>query len=195
MKYITQTFINLSPPDAYDIDEAEDDELSEIWEILSWVCEKFTARWQLPDVVFYMLIEGKTEKIVEWAALQFSWTFRGASMTEELKDKAKSKELPTGLEDAFNYGYDPQMTIVRFKFLTYKKYQRRPTKLLDRLGTMIRPEFQKKGLGTYLTKLLNGLADADGSKSWVSARPSVVKMFQENGYKDVGSSADSHLER
>lgn len=66
--------------------------------------------------------------------------------------------------------------------------------LLDRKGTMVLPAFQKMGLGTYLTQHCNAISDKTGDKTWVPARPSSIKMFRQQGFKDVAAH-DWHLER
>ena len=58
---------------------------------------------------------------------------------------------------------------------------------VDRKGTMIHPDFQRRGFGTFLTHHCNAIADKTGRKTWVSARPSSVKMFRQCGFKDVAA--------
>ena len=65
---------------------------------------------------------------------------------------------------------------------------------LDRKATNVLPEFQKMRLGTYLTQHCNAIPDQSGNKTWVPARPSSVKMFRQQGFKDVAKH-DWHLER
>lgn len=59
---------------------------------------------------------------------------------------------------------------------------------------MVLPEYQKRGFATALTKHCNTIADKSGDRTWVSARPTSVKMFRDNGFVDVGT-VDAHLER
>ena len=59
---------------------------------------------------------------------------------------------------------------------------------------MIHPDFQKKRLGTYLTLHANSFADKAGDKTFVSARPTSIKMFLDNGFTTLGEH-DAHLER
>ena len=68
------------------------------------------------------------------------------------------------------------------------------TRYPDRKGTMVHPDYQKKGFGTELTKYCNAISDKSGDRTWVPARPTSVEMFRNNGFKDIGS-VDAHLER
>ena len=47
------------------------------------------------------------------------------------------------------------------------------------------PDFQKKGLGSRLTRHCNEIADKTGAQTWVVARPSSLHMFETLGYKIV----------
>ena len=97
--------------------------------------------------------------------------------------------LPTFIESlnfAGKHGYDPQ-----------KDYRKKPSLQspprpvsnirVDRKGTMIHPDFQRRGFGTYLTHHCNAIADKTGGKTWVPARPTSVKMFRQCGFKDVAT--------
>lgn len=64
----------------------------------------------------------------------------------------------------------------------------------DRKGTMIHPDFQKNGFGTFLTRYCNAIADKDGLRTFVPARPTSLKMFKSNGFREIGVH-DAHLER
>jgi hypothetical protein len=59
---------------------------------------------------------------------------------------------------------------------------------------MVLPGFQKKGFGTFLTRNCNAVSDKTGDRTWAPARPTSKKMFENEGYKLLGS-YDSHLER
>ncbi len=59
---------------------------------------------------------------------------------------------------------------------------------------MVHPDYQKKGFGSALTRYCNAISDKSGDRTWVPARPTSIKMFRDNGFKDVGE-VDSHLER
>lgn len=64
----------------------------------------------------------------------------------------------------------------------------------DRKGTMVHPDFQKRGFGSVLTRHCNAIMDKTGDRTFVPARPTSIKMFKDNGFKVVGFH-DSHLER
>ncbi len=63
-----------------------------------------------------------------------------------------------------------------------------------RKGTTVHPDFQKKGLGTWLTRHWNDVTDKTEDKTWCPCRPTSIKMFRDHGFKDVGV-VDGHLER
>ena len=57
----------------------------------------------------------------------------------------------------------------------------------DRKGTMIHPDFQKRGFGTALTYHCNAISDRTGGKTYVPARPSSNHMFRQCGFREVGT--------
>jgi N-acetylglutamate synthase-like GNAT family acetyltransferase len=59
---------------------------------------------------------------------------------------------------------------------------------------MVHPDFQKRRFGTILTRHCNAIADKTGGKTFVVARPTSIKMFNDCGFKTLGYH-DSHLER
>jgi ribosomal protein S18 acetylase RimI-like enzyme len=65
---------------------------------------------------------------------------------------------------------------------------------IDRKGTMVHPEFQKMGHGSWLTRHCNEIADKTGSRTFVGARPSSIKMFNNLGFKTIGM-YNAHMER
>ena len=66
--------------------------------------------------------------------------------------------------------------------------------LPDRKGTMVHPDYQKKGFGTFLTRHCNAISDKTGGRTFAPARPTSQKMFENEGYKILGF-YDSHFER
>lgn len=59
---------------------------------------------------------------------------------------------------------------------------------------MVHPDFQKRGFGTVLTRHCNAIMDKSGDRTFVPARPTSQKMFEDQGYKVLGYH-DSHIER
>jgi L-amino acid N-acyltransferase YncA len=59
---------------------------------------------------------------------------------------------------------------------------------------MIHVDFQKRGLGTALTRYTNTIADKTGVRTWAPARPTSIKMFLNEGFTLRGE-IDAHLER
>jgi len=51
---------------------------------------------------------------------------------------------------------------------------------------MVHPNFQRKGLGTWLTRHCNALADKDGCKTYVGATPQSLGMFRKLGFEILG---------
>ena len=60
-------------------------------------------------------------------------------------------------------------------------------RILDRKGTMVHPDYQRKGLGSWLTRHCNEVADKTGGKTFVGARPSSKRMFESQGFRILGS--------
>ena len=130
-----------------------------------------------------------------WTALQFPWVDR--PLKEEELAIANSHDMPeiegmnmevipTFIECqsfASEHGYEPQ-TDYRKK----TSLQSPVTNIwADRKGTVIHPDFQKKGFGTFLTHHCNAIAGKTGGKTWVTARPTSVEMFRKCGFKDVAT--------
>ena len=66
--------------------------------------------------------------------------------------------------------------------------------LADRRGTMVHPDFRKRGFGTVLTRHCNAIMDQSGDRMFVPVRPTSIKMFKDCGFKVLGL-YDSPLER
>ncbi|KUJ19685.1 uncharacterized protein LY89DRAFT_779605 [Mollisia scopiformis] len=58
-----------------------------------------------------------------------------------------------------------------------------PTRDFQRQNTMVRPEYQRQGIGRMLTKKLNEIADAGGAATHVRARPGASALFVQMGYE------------
>ncbi|CAD6505126.1 BgTH12-00621 [Blumeria graminis f. sp. triticale] len=160
-------------------------------EIYPWICTNFAPRLNFPDIITYKITEDASGAIAGWTALQIPWKYLHPSvMTDELKAQVTKKELPPplpgmdveSLADAYRtmggsklYGYDPE-----------NDYHRR--------GTMIRPDMQRKGFGSFLTQYCNQIVDHTGDRLWTRSRPSSQKMFRQNEFVEVGR-LDSHHER
>ena len=134
-----------------------------------------------------------------WTALQFPWVDR--PLKEEELAIVNSHDLPPGIEGmnmevlptfiecmnfADKHGYEPQTDYRKKPSLQCPP---KPVSNIcaDRKGTMIHPDFQRRGFGTYLTHHCNAIADKTGGKTWVPARPTSVKMFRQCGFKDVAT--------
>lgn len=139
--------------DTYDVD-------TEIWrilvkdcnhkEILPWTLNTFAGRWTMPDMATYKLVEKISGKIVAFAFMQYPWKYV-PTMTQEMKNIALSHELPPLLE-----GMNPGAFQALFESLggpILHGYD--PNEDYHRKGTVVHPDYQKKGLGTCLTKAWN----------------------------------------
>ncbi|KAI6249581.1 hypothetical protein HI914_01721 [Erysiphe necator] len=159
-------------------------------EIIPWLCKNFASRWEMPDVTIYKITETATGQIVGWGALQTPWKYLKSEMTEQLKAKATSTELPP-LLDGMDAGAMRELlkTLSAAKSLGYD-----PENDYHRRGSMIIPRFQKLGFGTYLAQFCNQISDRKGDQQWVPARPTSVNMFKKTGYTEMGT-VDAHLER
>ena len=134
-----------------------------------------------------------------WTALQFPWVDR--PLKEEELAIVNSHDMPPEVEGidmevlpvfidcltfADQYGYEPQ-TDYRKKPCLQSPHKLVSNILADRKGTMIHPDFQRRGFGTFLTHHCNTIADKTGGKTWVPARPTSQKMFRQCGFKEVGT--------
>jgi N-acetylglutamate synthase-like GNAT family acetyltransferase len=52
---------------------------------------------------------------------------------------------------------------------------------------MVHPDYQRKDLGSWLTRYCNEVADKTGGKTFVVARPSSKHMFESRGFRILGS--------
>ncbi|PVH85351.1 hypothetical protein DL98DRAFT_527832 [Cadophora sp. DSE1049] len=175
-------------------------------EIHPWIMANLNGRWIMPDIKTFKVTDVSTGKIAAWTALEYPWKYV-LEMDADLKGHALSEEMPSALEgmnmealmdffisltDSKNHGWNPVED--------YRKLSLQPVAdsfpdiALDRKGTMVHPDYQKRGFGTELTKHCNAIADKSGDRTWVPARPTSVNMFRKNGFKDIGS-VDAHLER
>lgn len=158
--------------------------------ITEWVCTEFSQRWYMPDVTIYKITENATRRIAGWGGIITPWRYRKSTITQELKDKINSSELPP-LMDGMN-----KEALIEF-FRTFRasvSHGYDPENDYHRLGSMIHPDFQRRGFGTYLAQYFNQISDARGDRQWVAARPSSVELFKKNGFSVVGT-IDSNLER
>lgn len=48
---------------------------------------------------------------------------------------------------------------------------------------MVRPEYQRRGLGRLLTRKCNEVADAAGAATYVRAQPGAAGLFIQMGYE------------
>lgn len=60
--------------------------------------------------------------------------------------------------------------------------------IADREGIAVHPDFQRHGLGSFLTKQLNDIADKydAGRATFATVRPKGQPMFKSLGYKECG---------
>jgi len=146
-----------------------------------WAMNAFPHRWSLPDITFYTIAEESTGKIVGWTALQFPWVDR--PLKEEELAIVNSHDLPPEIE-----GINMEVLPVFIDCLSFAgEHGYEPQTDYHRKGTMIHPDFQKRGFGTFLTHHCNAIADKTGGKTWVPARPSSQRMFRQCGFKDVAT--------
>jgi len=123
-------------------------------------------------------------------ALQFPWDKR--PLPEELKAEVMSEDLSKlpPLKDG-----NQEMLMEFLAVLTgTKKYGYDPEKDYHRKGTVVHPDFQKMGHGTWVTRHCNAIADKDGRRTFLPARPSSIKMFTKEGFQTLGT-YDCHVER
>ncbi|KAH7350869.1 hypothetical protein BKA65DRAFT_499168 [Rhexocercosporidium sp. MPI-PUGE-AT-0058] len=196
----------------YEISEASKEEMSEVFQVLiaayscdevwyqifkkcnqedihPWVMANLNPRWTMPDMKTFKVTDLSTGKIVAWTALEYPWKYI-PEMYAEHRSHALSEDMPPALE-----GMNMDALVEFFISLTdSKNHGWDPEEDYHRKGTMVHPDYQKKGFGTELTKHCNAISDKSGDRTWVPARPTSVNMFRKNGFKDVGS-VDAHLEK
>ncbi|CAD6505129.1 BgTH12-00624 [Blumeria graminis f. sp. triticale] len=205
----------LSLEPGFRLGEATPDDMPEIWQIYQaafeedelwtgifrnvvnpddiypWLCAHFTPRFNFPDIITYKITEDASGAIVGWTALQIPWKYlHPSAMTEQLKAKAAKSELPPPLP-----GMDMQSLADHYRTMGESKvYGYNPENDYHRKGTMIRPDMQRKGFGSFLTQYCNQIADQTADRVWARVRPSSLKMFQQNKFVEVGL-IDCHVER
>ncbi|KAK0108346.1 hypothetical protein ONS95_003161 [Cadophora gregata] len=178
-------------------------------DIHPWIMANLNGRWTMPDIKTFKVtdistkyviiphtnspapsnINLKNRKIAAWTALEYPWKYV-PEMDDDLKGHALSEELPPALE-----GMNMEALLAFFISLTdSKNHGWNPEEDYHRKGTMVHPDYQKRGFGTELTKHCNAISDGSGDRTGVPARPTSVNMFRKNGFKDIGS-VDAHLER
>lgn len=52
---------------------------------------------------------------------------------------------------------------------------------------MVHTDYQRKGLGSLLTRHCNEIADKAGGRTFVIARPASKHMFESHGFRVLGS--------
>ncbi|KAG4443470.1 hypothetical protein IFR05_001040 [Cadophora sp. M221] len=196
----------------FEISEATKEEMAEVFQVLiaayssdevwfqvfknckqedihPWIMENLNPRWTMPDIKTFKVTELSTGKIAAWTALEYPWKYI-PEMDAEHRGHALSEGLPPALD-----GMNMEALIEFFISLTdSKNHGWDPEQGYHRKGTMVHPDYQKKGFGTELTKHCNAISDKSGDRTWVPARPTSVNMFRKNGFKDIGS-VDAHLEK
>ncbi|KAJ2981162.1 hypothetical protein NQ176_g2200 [Zarea fungicola] len=96
------------------------------------------------------------------------------------KDTALNPEMPAGVNEklaAHVFGEILQET---------RKYGYDPEKHCHRVGAFILPEYQRKGLGSALSRECDVIADEVGVDIYVSAYESSLKMFENAGFVRLG---------
>ena len=68
------------------------------------------------------------------------------------------------------------------------------TNISDRMGTHVLPEYQRQGLGSWLTRHCNSIADEHQAKTYVAAGCKSKGMFKALGFKKFGV-FNPHAER
>ncbi|KAF2496898.1 hypothetical protein BU16DRAFT_343418 [Lophium mytilinum] len=129
----------------------------------------------------FKIVQIATGKLVGYT--QLAWP---RSRTEEEKKDwdtmLKARELPPIA------GLDPY--IAEFYCFRQTEFQIESgadeEEHFTRHGTFVHPEFQRRGLGTWLCRHCNEIADTYGAAMYVSARPASKKMFQNVGFEVVG---------
>ncbi|RDW75696.1 hypothetical protein BP5796_06517 [Coleophoma crateriformis] len=173
-------------------------------EVHSWLLEHVAPRWNFPDIETYQIIEKSTG----W----FPWKDR--PLSEELKAEVVSEHMPPlpkganvdafaafmGMLDCTHpYGYDMEQD--------YRKrslpipwldalcgYKLILTPPIDRKGTMVHPDYQKRGFGRVLIHHCNEVSDKTGGRTFAPIRPNSRRLFSSMGYKKLGES-NCHAER
>lgn len=148
-------------------------------------------------------------KMVAYTALQYPWSIR--PLIPELKTALSSLDPFAGLPVAPK-GFRMDGFVEMFNMFTATHYEHDPEKdfrtyfmpdfkttgslanFQDRMGTHVLPEYQRRGLGSWLTKHCNSIADAHNAKTYVTAGCKSRGMFKALGFKKFGE-FDPHAER
>ncbi|KUJ21521.1 uncharacterized protein LY89DRAFT_777949 [Mollisia scopiformis] len=156
----------------------------DVWKILTanvkhqdhveWVANNSRAQYHLPERKVYKVIDTATGKIVAYATLTSPYP----SSEEERATSASTagKSLPPGINEGLMKEFFGMLS-------STKAYGYDPDKHFHRKGTMVLPEYQRKGLGTMLNAHCNDLADKAKAATYVAARPNSLPMLQKSGFK------------
>ncbi|KAF8862527.1 hypothetical protein BDZ45DRAFT_723068 [Acephala macrosclerotiorum] len=141
-----------------------------------WLVRGFGQRNSLPDRKVYKITDCATEKIVVFTCLTIPYTLTAEQMSV-VKDK---QPLPQG--------HNSSLAVEFFEILEVaKKYGYDPKKDYHRKGTMVHPDYQRKGPGSWLTRYCNEVADKTGGKTFAIARPSSKHIFESHEFRVLGS--------
>ncbi|KAL3425503.1 acetyltransferase [Phlyctema vagabunda] len=153
-----------------------------------WLMGSLASRYKFPDIESYKIVEKASGKIAAWTALQYPWEDR--PLDPEQKAFATSHDLPPLVE-----GVNVEALKATMETLTCTHEHGYNADIdFHRKGTMVHPDFQKKGFGSVLTHHCNEISDKAGKKTYLPARPTSRKMFESFGYRVLGKH-DSHVER
>ncbi|KAH8821878.1 hypothetical protein F5884DRAFT_746165 [Xylogone sp. PMI_703] len=157
-------------------------------DIHQWTMSVLAPRWIFPDITIYNITEVASGRIVAWTGLQFPWADR--PLNDEQLAAVNSHDLPPAIK-----GINMEALETFLECLTFASdHGYNPVQEYHRKGTMVHPDFQKRGLRSVLTYHCNAVADKNGGKTWVPARPSSVKIFRQCEFKDIATH-NAQLER
>ncbi|CZR65440.1 uncharacterized protein PAC_15340 [Phialocephala subalpina] len=114
-------------------------------------------------------------RILAWAGLS-----KPVSLTEEQKKMATAAfQFPQGRNQAL-YDFFQNRVLP-----SAGKNGCDASRHFQRQNTMVRPEYQRQGLGRLLTEKCNEVADAAGAVTYVCARPGAAGLFAQMGFETL----------
>ncbi|KAJ2978547.1 hypothetical protein NQ176_g3761 [Zarea fungicola] len=130
------------------------------------------------NVTFHVAVEKETNTIVGGGGLAVPMkkpdTQFKPKMPAKVNEKLAAHFFNNVLTSSKSQGYDPE-------------------KHCHRVGAFVLPEYQRKGLGSALTREGNAIADDAGAPTYVVTYDAAVRMFEGSGFVQLGH-LDTDLE-
>lgn len=144
---------------------------SEIKFLIDW----FGPRLHLRDnYEGWKIVETATRRMVAWAMLAKP---HAVGIDNKAVLEGKPPTIPPGWNVAAAKEFEERLINVT------KKHGYDPEQHYQRATTMIHPDFQRRGLGRWISARCNQSADRAGKVTWCRARPLITALLLKMGYE------------